>query len=359
MRRKAFLLLLIGIFVLSGCRQSDDPLAETVDTFVSEKTDTNVTETDNKAQTEDTAKEDENNEPSEDLPKPSEVPVNTKAEDILYHSEDGIDPGRAVRRCESDGENIYLVYGEPDLYVMPIGADEHSRANIDNPKGMDVCNIAMDTYGRIHLLMADSNGDEWFIWRLDEDYQIDKVIDISAYFETKQLPGWFLIDEDGTYYLQWPNINRDGIIVDCEGALKYRFTPKSFGTGWIYAAAVGKDGQIYLVHSERGETLEIGELDEENCSMKKEVSPLCFPGSENFTAMFGGTDTNLLLYSPYSGVWACDTENGVMENRVPLSDIGSGSGMDLYPLTFMPDGRLLLLCWTGNDYYLKYIPVGK
>lgn len=340
-----------GIFVLSGCGQSDNPLTKPADTYVNEKSEMSFTETEND-------EDDKNDAPSEDLPKLLEVPVNTKAEDIHYHSEDDIDLGRAMRRCRSNGENIYLVYGAPDLYIMPIGADEHSRVNIDNPEGMDVCNIAMDTCGRIHLLMS-RNGDEWFIWRLDEDYQIDSVIDISAYFETKQLPGWFLVDKDGTYYLQWSNANRDGIIVDSEGALKYRFTPKSLGTGWTYQAAVGKDGQIYLIHSERGEKLEIGELDVENCSLKNEDSSLCFSGDETFSVMSGGTDTNLLLFSPYSGVWACDTETGVMENRVPLSDIGFSSDTEFCPLAFLSDGRLFLLGYVGNDYYLKYIPVGK
>lgn len=34
--------------------------------------------------------------------------------------------------------------------------------------------------GKIHLLMTDSDNDEWFIWRHDEDRQVEIVIDISA-----------------------------------------------------------------------------------------------------------------------------------------------------------------------------------
>ena len=354
-RRKALILLLIGLFVLFGCGQGDNYLMETVGNDVEEKNDNTFTDMEEEA--EDIVEADEMDILSEDLPKVLEVPVNTKAEDIHYYIEDDIDPLRAMRRCSSDGENIYLVYGEPDLYVMPLGADEHIRANIDNPEGLDVCNIAMDTYGKIHLLMS-RDGDEWFIWCLDESYQTEKVIDVSAYFETTQLPGWFLIDKDGTYYLQW-SMDRDGIIVDSEGVLKHRFTPKSLGVKWIYQAAVGKDGHIYLVHGYMDEELEISELDLENCFIKEETSPLCFSGNETFSAMSGGTDTNLLLFSPYSGVWACDTENGILENRVPLSDIGFESNTEFWPLTFLVDGRLLLLGKTQNDIYLKYIPVGK
>lgn len=344
LKRKAFIILLIGIFILSGCGQSenikidsDNLLTETVNNRVNEESNTKFTET----------------------------------EDIHYYSEDGIDLLRSLHRCVSDGKNIYLVHGEPDLYVMPIGTDEHNPANIDNPEGMDVCNIALDTFGRIHLLMAGRNNEEWFIWRLDESYQVEKVIDISACFETKHMPLWFLIDKDGTYYFQWV-IDRDGIIVDSEGVLKHRFTPESLGTRWIYEAAAGKNGQIYLVYSNSDVKLEIGRLDMKKCLIENETPALHFAGNEIFNAMSGGTDTNLLLFSPYSGVWAYDNENGIIENRVPLSDIGFGFDTEFWPLTFLPDGRLLLLGQNVKDnhadgvddesikhWFLKYIPAGK
>lgn len=355
-KKIAFISLLIGVFVISGCGQSDNLPTETVDNHVNEEIDPSFPEMEDKA--EDVV----NDERSESLPKPLEVPVNTKAEDVDYFSEDGIDLSRAVHRCVSDGENIYFAYTEPDLYVMPVGANEHSPANIDNPEGMNVCNVAIDIYGKIHLLVADSNYDGWFIWCLDEEYKIDKIIDISAHFETKRIPTWFLIDKDGTYYFQWP-INRDGIIVDSEGVLKHRLTTESLGIKWIYEAAVGKDGLIYLVYDNGNEKMQIGELDVENCSIKNEDSPLSFPDNEIFSAMSGGTDTNFLLFSPYSGVWAYDNKNGVLENRVLLSDIGLGRDAEFWPLTFLPDGRLLLLERTINDSHaddvLKYVPVGK
>ena len=355
-KRIAFISLLIGVFVISGCGQSDYLPTETADNYVSEENNLSFPEWEDKA--EDVV----NDERSESLPKPLEIPVNTKAEDVVYFSEDGIDLLRAVHRCVSDGENIYFAYTEPDLYVMPIGANEHCPLNIENTEGMNVCNIAIDIYGKIHLLMADSNYDGWFIWSLDEEYKIDKIIDISAYFETKRIPTWFLIDKDGTYYFQWP-INRDGIIVDSEGVLKHRLTKESLGIKWIYEAAVGKEGLIYLVYKNGNERLEIGELDVEKCSIKNEDSPLYFSSDEIFSAMSGGTDTNLLLFSPVSGVWAYDNKNGVIENRVPLSDIGFGSDTECWPLTFLPDGRLLLLGRTINDNHandvLKYVPVGK
>lgn len=357
LKRKAFITLLIGIFILSGCGQSENSKIDSDNLF---------TETEGKM------KDDENNEPSEDLPKPLEVPVNTKIEDIHYYSEDYIDLLASPPLCKSDGKNIYLV-DKQDFYIMPVGTDELSPANIDIPEGMDVYNLAFDSYGRIHLLIADRDNEEYFIWRLDESYQVDKTIDISAYVEEKQVPLWFLIHKDGTYYIQWP-LNRNGIIVDSEGVLKHKFTLESLGIRWTREAAVGKDGQIYLVYGDRDEKWEIGKLDVKNCLIKNENSSLYFPGSEIFMAMSGGTDTNLLLLSPYSGVWACDTESGIMENRVPLSDLrlGFDTESEFWLRIFLPDGRLLLLGQTVNDnnadnvdgesskhLLFKYIPVGK
>lgn len=344
-KRKVFITLFTGILILSGCGQNENiksggntPLTEAVNHPANEGTDTKLRE------------------------------AEAKAEDIYYCSEGSIDLSRAVHRCVSDGKNIYFVHGEPDLYVMPIGTDEHNPANIDNPEEMDVCNIALDTQGRIHLLMAGQDNEKWFIWRLDESYQVDKAIDISAYFETRHMPLWFLIDKDDNYYFQWA-IERNGIIVDYEGVFKHRFTPESLGIRWIYEAAVGRDGQIYIVYSNSDVKLEIGKLNVEKCFIESENPTLCFSGNETFNAMSSGTDTNLLLFSPYSGVWAYDNENGIIENRVPLSEIGFDSDTEFYPLTFLPDGRLILLSQTVNDnhiddesfidWLLKYIPVGK
>lgn len=351
--RKTFILLLIGISLLSGCGQSN-PLNQTAYNYVDEEINMCITEMDG------------NSESYEGLPKPLKVPVNTQEEDVHYRSEDRIDLLRAVHRCVSDGENIYLAYYEPDLYVMPIGADEHSPVYLDNPEELNVCNIAVDTYGRIHLLMVSQDNAEWFIWRLDNDYEIDRIVDVSACFEAKQFPFWFLIDKDGTYYFQWL-MERNGVIVDSEGVLKHKFTLESLGVRWTYEAAVGKDGQIYLIYgNNEDEKREIGKFDVQNGSIIKEDSSLYFGGTETFAEMYSGTDTNLLLYSPISGVWAYDDELGIMENRVPLSDIDFDAGMDFLPLTFLPDGRLLLAGQTVNDNYtnnvdllLKYLPAGK
>ena len=207
----SLILLCIGIFTLSGCGRNNDSFIETENNDANEEIHTNITETEVKVVTEDN----ETIEPSESLPKPSEVPVNLRMEDILYHSTDDIDISLSIHRCKSDGENIYLVYGEAgeaDLYIMPMGTNEHRQANIDNPEKMVICHIAIDTYGRIHLLVAGSNYDEWFIWRLNENFQIDKVMDISDYFAEHH----YDLKEETSVYADYFKAAGNGYQVRCQ-----------------------------------------------------------------------------------------------------------------------------------------------
>lgn len=348
---KKIVLTIFSIFILSSCGQNENVEVDS-NFLLTNITDNHVVEP--------------KNESVEVLPKPLEIPINSKIENIQYYCEDGIVLMRALHRSKADGENIYLVHGEPDLYVMPIGTDKHNPANIGIPNEMDVCNIALDVDGKIHLLISANNNEEWYIWQLNESFQVDKKINVSAYFETNHLPLWFLIDKDGTYYLKWV-MKRNGIIIDNDGELMHRFTPESLGVRWIFEAAIGKDGQIYLVHGHPDEQLEIALFDVKNCFLKNDYPTQYFPGSETFSLMSSGTDTNLLLFSPYTGVWAYDNENEIIENRVPLSDIDFGSDAEFWPLTFLPDGRLLLVGQTINEssaddninLFLKYIPVGN
>jgi hypothetical protein len=346
------------ILSLSGCGGNNNLISKDADNLFSEDSKTDVVKTDTAVDTNDA----KNNELHPALP---EVPVSTQAEDIHYYIEDDIAPARAIHRCRSDGENIYLAYGEPDLYVMSIDSDTHRAVNIDNPDKLDVCNIAMDTTGRIHLLMGSIDDKEWFIWQLDENYKVTKVLDISAYFESKQMPSWFIIDKAGNYYLQWL-FDRNGILVDSEGTLKNRFTLNSLDILWSYEASVGKDGLIYIVYTTEEQKFKIGQFDVESCSIKNEVFVPELSDSVTFSEMSAGTDTNLLLFSPVSGVWAYDNESGVIENRVLISDIDFGENTDFWPLTYLADGRLLLVGSTiisseskSKECVLKYVPVGR
>ena len=355
--------LLMGIFILSACGPlSVETNDEINDTAMAEMLD------DGSNATNDTKFAEADVDVSDDLQKPPAVPVSNKAEDIYYYyNADDIFLERALHRSTADGKNIYLAYGEPDLYVLPLGADRHEPANMENPEGMDVLRVALDGQGQIHLLMADYDNGIYFIRRLNEDYRVDKSMDISAYFEHKErIPMWFMIDKDGTYYLQWP-FDRSGIIVDADGTLKHKTTRESLGAQWIYEAAVGKDGHIYLVHGYPDENIEIARLNVEEGTMENVDSALHFPGDEVFSEMSAGTDSNLLLYAPYSGVWAYDAENGMLENRLKPSDVRPDFNDEFRPLVFLPDGRLVLMGDAANGdkanegpapCLLKYVPVG-
>lgn len=293
-----------------------------------------------------------------EAPKRVNIPVNTNREEVAYLCEDGIDLSRAVHRCASDGENLYLAYTETDLYVLPLGEKQHKPAGLVNPEGMKVCNVTTDMEGKIHLLMATPEFDGWYIWQLDDTLQVEKEVDITACFDTKQIPLWFMVDKAGDYYLQWM-MNRSGAIVSEDGALLHQTTLDSLGVSWIYEAAVGRDGSIYLLYSFDGENKELGILDTAKGCLGEDSISLNIPGIDTLSAMASGTDTEILLFGPYCGVWAYNSEKGTIEQRVKLSEIGYEEGVEYRPLNFLADGRLLTVGGTAEEQILKYIPAGR
>ena len=349
------------ILIFAACKSSDIPLAERID---------NGTRKDNA-----TAEDDfENEELPEVLRKPLTVPLNINAEEIYYYGEANIVSGGV-----SDGENIYILgdqnlrttpYEERDefesrLFIMPVGSDEVSVADIDVPKGIYINNIAIDLYGGVHLFIADWDNEEYFIWQLDDNYQVGKIIEISANIIEKWPPLWFLVDHDGNYYIQCYRMCY-GVLVSSEGELINKFTYESLGIKWAPDIGLGKDGQIYIIHGNDDKTV-ISTLDTEN-GLLIEDPDFYFPGYEIISAISGGTDTNLLIYSRYSGVWAYDAENRIFENRVPMSESSFGYASEFGNRIFLPDGRLFLGVSIWKDYdqgedadcmLFRYIPVEK
>ncbi len=361
-KKRFIFFLFCSILLFSGCGRENNALMHTQEGDAIRDVDTMDTEKEEKSEENEENKTIETN---GNLWQGTEVSVNMQAQVVPYMMEDGIDPLRAVHRCTSNEENIFLAYNETDFYIIPIGADKHSPACIDNPEGMKVCNITVDGYGKIHLLMAGDNYDEWNIWCLNEEYQIQKKIDISSLCDTKYIPIWFLVDKEGIYYLQWPH-DRSSILINSDGIMEHKLTPELLGASWIYEAAVGRDGKIYLVYSNEEEKLIVGELDVNNGSIIEGVGEYSFPKDETFSAMSAGTDTNLLLFSPYSGVWAYDEDKEIFENRVVLSELGFGDNVEYWPFTFLADGRLWLMGREWKDettaeetLIMNYIPAGR
>ena len=290
--------------------------------------------------------------------------VNTTREEVRYICEDGIDLSRAEHRCASDGKNLYLAYTETDLYVLAAGETKHQPVGLKNPAEFKVCNVTIDTEGKIHLLMATPELDKWYIWQLDDTMQPDKEVNITPFFVRNRIPLWFMVDKDGYYYLQWIE-DRKGIILDADGALIHETTCASLGVNWIYEAAVGKDGSIYLVYNRKGENKKIGTLDPKQGSLRQDGIILKISETDTFSAMAAGTDTEILLYGPYCGVWSYDSEKRTFEQRIKSEDIGYSGDMDYRPLGFQADGRFVTVGGAMEsdarvkELLLKYIPVGR
>lgn len=296
---------------------------------------------------------------------PEKHQVNRQELEITYVSQDGIDPMRAMHRSISVGGNIYLTYNEEDGYYIPIGETGQLPLGLENSKGLHVCNVTADVYGRLSFLMSNEDYNKWYIWQLDEENQVKNEIDISEYCKTKYIPNWFLVDKDGYYYLQWP-MDRTGMVLDNGGVMLHRTSPQSLGVDWIYEAAVGKSGNIYILYGDEIQGKQFGKLELMNASLQMTKSELVLPEDEVITLAGAGTDTELLLFSPYSGIWAYDDENEILENRVPLSEITNGQNKEYLPLVFLEDGRLVMLAQVDNsdtekeaEFSMRYIPAGK
>lgn len=126
--KKTLFLLFISLLTLSGCGRNGDFSPETA---AGEEISTESSEIENKVKTKNNTETEEGEVAGSAQSQPTllEVPVSAKKEDILYNSEDSINRFMSKHRCQSDGKDLYLVYGstgesaeERDLYVMPIGA---------------------------------------------------------------------------------------------------------------------------------------------------------------------------------------------------------------------------------------------
>lgn len=352
--------LLLSTLLLTGCvKTTNDPLEVPAKT-PSVKQENNP-ETEKKVPSQSTEETQESQtEPIEE----STVSVNTTREEVSYRCEDGIDLNRAEHRCASDGANLYLAYAETDLYVLVAGESKHQPVGLKNPAELKVCNVTIDTEGKIHLLMATPELDKWYIWQLDDAMQPEKEVNITPFFVRNRIPLWFMVDKDGYYYLQWIE-DRKGLILDTDGALIHETTCAALGVNWIYEATVGKDGSIYLVYNRKGENKKIGTLDTKLGSLRQDGIILKLPETDTFSAMAAGTDTEILLYGPYCGVWSYDSEIRTFEQRIKPEDIGYSGDMDFRPLGFQADGRFVTVggAMESNarvkELLLKYIPAGR
>ena len=354
--KKICLAVLLGMFCICACtfneESGDFPGPVKSDDNISGEADVPITNTTNDENGMQVA---ENVENSQYL----DVPLNTKAEEISY-----VDDTIFVSPFISDGKDLFLrldsyaYMGKAGFYTMPVSSEGGERVELDFPEGADIGNLAIDTYGRVHLLITDRDNEKHVVWRLDDKLQIEKHIDISGYSNESRKPSYFMIDKDDTFYVYW-GLNEELLVVDSEGAFESRFTPESLGIKHIQSIGIGKDGHLYIAYENDGR-VNIGKLGAGRDQIVNANPDISFPNDENITMISRGTDTDMLIYGTYGGVWACDIENGSIENRVPISDIGFGADADFYR-SFLPDGRLLINTYDHdtNQVFFKYIPVGR
>ena len=348
------------LFLFCGCSAKIDVNEELEQTIVDaeqknvNKSENNIVETD---------------EDNVEIAKLAEV--NTQAQVVEYDGEIHF-----ANICISDGENLILYqsseYGEAGFYKMKVGQSEVERIELDIPEYLDVTKMTTDMYGNIYLLLtgnteflSEENTAKHEIWILNDKFEVSSILDISDSTEGEKLmPYQFLVDQNGSYFIQWGYGSFKGIFLDKQGKLIAKINNTVLEIDELQTAGLGQDGSVYMCYR-KDEHIYISRLNMESGKLENQEQNTLFDQDELVLSIGAGTDTQLLIYSTNSGIWAYDQEENYLENRVAMNE--SDTPFDTYILIrkFLPDGRLLLIENITNTNgelgkrILKYIPAGK
>ena len=78
----------------------------------------------------------------------------------------------------------------------------------------------------------------------------------------------------------------------------------------------------------------------------------------NMYCIMSGTDSELLIYDPRTGVYTYNIESNVIENRIYIENLPI-SGEEVGGYGFLGDGRLCIYGIQEEKFIFYYIPAGK
>lgn len=279
-----------------------------------------------------------------------EIQVNREEKEINYVCNE---QEVSLRKCVTNGENIYLLQAadyteKPSLYEMKIGEEKTKKLDIQMPENLEICNLTVDIDGNLHLLLntyedKTKEQSDWQIWVLDNEYNVVKQLDVSAAFEGKTYqPNGFYIDKLDCYYIQgrWDMV--PSMVLDSQGVLCNILDSEALGIESVQSVGRGKDGKIYLVYGgDRAGT--IGVLDGTAGSMEKEYEQILPENDTYFLEIEAGTDTDLLLFSATSGLWAYNMQDNNLSHRVEMEEKVVPINTVILYRRILQDGRLLII----------------
>lgn len=293
------------------------------------------------------------------------IPVNTTNETFSADAE-GI---HLAKICAASGDKLYFCQWardghEASLYQLKIGETALKKVELDIPEGMDIYGMATDKTGNLYLLMRTALTEEnvtSMIQELDSEGNVIRSLDISEAIQGKlSIVQSFLVKDNGDFYIKGMNAS---ICINSEGIALWEMKDEPFGICDSYTAAVGKDGEVYITYK-KADVWYLGKMNGEDGTIVKEYFLSELEGDDKLLAIGQGTDSDFLLYSASSGVWAWNQTEGKLEKRADLSEARMPSEEYIVIRTFLEDGRLLQVVNiaevdTLSERIYKYIPAGR
>lgn len=189
---------------------------------------------------------------------------------------------------------------------------------------------------------------------VDKDGELIAEIDLSEIFQTEEIrPDYFCfaVDNEGNYYLGAAQaiikLNGKGEAegkIPCEGILQ--------------AVGCGRSGSIYCIYTKEDGKELLGRVEQGEDTTKVVSCGVFLPSAAAlYLNMAAGADAELLFYNKAGGVYAYDSDAGIVEQRMMPEEMPV-SGMDVSGYGFLGDGRLCLLTTENGRAVFYYVPTG-
>lgn len=293
------------------------------------------------------------------------IPVNTTNETFTADAE-GI---HLAKICVASGDKLYFCQWARDgrkaaLYQLKIGETVLKEVELDIPEGMDIYGMDTDKTGNLYLLMRTALTEEnvtSMIQKLDSEGNVIRSLDISETMQGKlSIVQSFLVKDNGDFYIKGMNAS---ICINSEGIALWEMKDEILGICESYAVVLGKDDEIYITYKKADEWY-LGKISAEDGTIAKEYLLPEIESDDKLLAIGQGTDSDFLLYSASSGVWAWNQTEGNLEKRADLSEAGMPLEEYIVIRTFLEDGRLPQVINiaegdTLSERIYKYIPAGR
>lgn len=259
--------------------------------------------------------------------------------------------GNLIIKCMvADTDTIYLggktAEGKFEIHKMNYEEDTSELLPVDIPEDIAILKLDMDARGNLYAFWsnAEKRGSQWGIWQIDKNGAIVKEIDIDESWNEEQiLLVATAIDNEGNFYLRGWKAGEAVVVLNEKGE-NIVSIPLDGDDGLRGAMGKGKDGKVYVgLLGTNGSNYEsyVALVDIEEGKLN--IISDALPNTMGFLAGVGeGTDSDLLLYGPGTGIISYSINENEGKSRVSISRFpAKAEGNTCF--CFLPDGRMCFL----------------